>query len=258
MAGEELLQSGVPGDPLPALEQGDGLVLERVRVRDVLVELLAEVIRRDLAQRRLDDDVEHALQALGHRGLLGGDVASHCGRLLVARLLCHVLEQLVGRELHVLIGVGVRGELPRGVGVQLGEPDHSYPARLAGRVLDLRRLRSERLEAVPDALFVHLGLLEVHLERVGNGRVTGDPRRAPHLHQRLLLDGVDVGEVLDQLLLDRLRAHVPRLTRSGGDLVQSDRMRAQGAGLPDACTTSQSPPNSNTSWQRISLRPSWT
>jgi hypothetical protein len=49
---------------------------------------------------------------------------------------------------------------------------------------------------------VRLGLGQVGAERIGDGRVAGDARREPQLRERLLLDGVGVGEVGGELLID--------------------------------------------------------
>src|ERR671934_176620 len=61
------------GELRPALEQRDRLLLDRVRVGEVLPQLLGEVVAADLAERRVDGAVEGALEPLHHRALLGGD-----------------------------------------------------------------------------------------------------------------------------------------------------------------------------------------
>jgi hypothetical protein len=56
------------------------------------------------------------------------------------------------------------------------------------------------LQAFPDQPLVAFGLDHVRLEGTAKALVTGQLRRRVHLRQRLLLDRVGVGQVLDQLL----------------------------------------------------------
>ena len=81
------------------------------------------------------------------------------------------------------------------------EPDHPDATCLPGRVLDPGGLCAEHFEAVSHPLLLHLGLAEMQLEDMGELGIAGDPAGTPHLHDRLLLDGVDIGQVLDELLL---------------------------------------------------------
>ena len=138
-------QLPLPDDVRALAEQLDRLRLDRVRVAQVAVQLLAQSIRLLLAQRRLRGAVEQPLEPLRHGLLLAADPRSQLRRLSVARALGDPAQQVVCRELHVLVGVGVVDELPRRVGVELGEQGKADARDRAGRVLEQRRAGVTRL-----------------------------------------------------------------------------------------------------------------
>ena len=92
-------------------------------------------------------------------------------------------------------------QLPRRVGLAGREGDHPPAAGRPGRVLQLRGLAAQRFQALAHAPLLVFGLDQVLLERLAEALVAGDLRRGAKLRQRLQLDRVHVGEVLDELLV---------------------------------------------------------
>lgn len=88
----------------PLLQQVDRLHLDRMSVAQVLVELLGQIIRREVPQGRVGCAIERDSQPLCHQALLLLDLARDVGRLGIAREIGDALQQIVGRELHVLVG----------------------------------------------------------------------------------------------------------------------------------------------------------
>jgi hypothetical protein len=187
-----------------------------VRVGEILDELLVQVVGVLLAQRRLHRGVGRVLEALRHRGLLVADLLRDRGCLLVARAARHAHEELVGGELEVLVGERVRRELAGRVGLASGEQDEALAADGHHGVLELRGRGAVGVEALSHEALVALGLSQVGAERVGELRVAGEVRGGAHLGEGLLLDGVRVGQVLDELLVDRTDGHTGRPTRGRG------------------------------------------
>jgi hypothetical protein len=103
--------------------------------------------------------------------------------------------------------VRVHGELARRVRVHAREQDHAPAADPAGHVLDRRRRRPAALELLAHQPLVLLGLAQVLGEDPAQLGVAGHARGEPELGQRLLLDRVDVGQVLGQLLVERVVGH---------------------------------------------------
>ena len=92
-------------------------------------------------------------------------------------------------------------QLPRRVGLGGREGDHPPAAGGPGRVLQLRGLAAQRFQALAHAPLLVFGLDQVLLERLAEALVAGDLRRGAKLRQRLQLDRVHVGQVLDELLV---------------------------------------------------------
>src|SRR5581483_9868359 len=92
------------------LEELDGLRLDGVRVGKVLAQLLAHVVRLELAQRRLDCEIERRGEAFAHALLLVADPLRLRDRLPIARTLGYADEELVCGQLEMLIRVRTREE----------------------------------------------------------------------------------------------------------------------------------------------------
>jgi hypothetical protein len=204
MLGEDLLKVWIPGDCLPLLEELHRLRLDRVRVRQVLAELIAEIAPSDLTKRRLDRSVKAGGEPLGHGGLLLRDGSRRCNRVLVAGSLGDDRQELVCGQLHVLIRVGMRDELARRVRLGAREQDHPDPAGARREILDLGRVRFEGVQSPANESLLFLRFSEVLAEGPCQHRVASQPRGHLHLLERLLLDRVDVREVLDELFLERV------------------------------------------------------
>src|SRR5207248_9172375 len=142
-----------------------------------------------------------------HRDLLVANAPRGIHRALVADLLGHVNERLVPRLLERLVRVRVRGELARRVRVELGEQGEAHPARLHHRVLDLRRAGAVRLEPLFEQPLLTLGLGQVLLEDLLEPGMAGDAGGDLELRERLLLDRVGVGQILNKLFLGRAARH---------------------------------------------------
>ena len=119
----------------PRSSSGGRLLLDRVRVGEVLAELLAEVVSRDVAQRRLYRAVEGCLEPLHHRALLARDRGSGLGHLRLARALGRPAQQLVRRQLERFVRKRVRVQLAGRVRLQAREEQESLAADLHHRVL---------------------------------------------------------------------------------------------------------------------------
>src|SRR3954452_19597224 len=203
----ELGEDRVARDLLALRQEPDRLVLDRVRIGEVLEQLLGEVVGVLLAQGRLDGRVGAVLDALRHRGLLVADLLGDGGGLLVAGAPRDAQQKLVGGVLEVLVGERVRAELPGRVGLAAGEQDEALAADRHDGVLELGRRRAVGVEALAHEPLVALGLRQVRAEGVGEAGVAGEVGRRAHLRDRLLLDGVRVGQVLDELVVDRAKGH---------------------------------------------------
>jgi len=66
------------------------------------------------------------------------------------------------------------------------------------------------LQPPSDQALVPLGLTLMGRKRRGDLSVTGDLRGQTHLHERLFLDRMHIGQVLGQLLLERAGDHRTR------------------------------------------------
>jgi hypothetical protein len=128
-------------------------------------------------------------------------------------------------------------ELSRGVGLGAGEGDEALPGQGPEQVLDLRRARAPGGEALGDEALVLLGLAQVADERLGEVGIAGELGRRAHLGECLLLDRVGVGQVLRQLVLERVRAHrrlpVVCLERSPGSAPGKPTRRPGRRSRPD-------------------------
>ena len=101
----------------------------------------------------------------------------------------------------------MHGQLAGRVRVGAGEEHHPPAADAAGDVLDRRGLRAAPLELLADRALVSRGLDLVLGEDPRQVGVAGQPRGERHLGERLLLDRMDVGQVLRQLLVERAIGH---------------------------------------------------
>src|SRR5204863_32107 len=99
-------------------------------------------------------------------------------------------EQLVGGQLHVLVGVGVRGELAGRVRVEPRERDHGPAADAARDVLERRGVRSAGLELLAHEALLLTGLVEVLEAR---------RRRPPAISAAVPAPAADTAETLRQL-----------------------------------------------------------
>ena len=89
-----------------------------------------------------------------------------------------------------------------------------------------------RLQAAPDQPLLLLGLAQVVGEQRRQVGVAGDVGRGAELGERLLLDRVGVGEVLDELL--GCGSHGLPLPRRGGNLHAKAVERRRGAVIAGA------------------------
>ena len=178
-----------------------------MRLGQVPVDLVRQIVCWNLAQRCVDGAVEETFEALAHAALLLGDRGGHGGRLMVARELGDAAEQLEGGELDVLVGEGVRHQLAGGVRLGAGESDEALAGDRADEVLDDRRLGIARLEAIANEPLVVLRLAQVRGEGGGDLGVARDLVSRAHLRERLLLDRMRVGEVLGELVLEVVGGH---------------------------------------------------
>lgn len=213
------------GDPGPRLKKLERLRLKGVRVAQVLHELPGQIFAALLAQRGVQRAVPHAGRAIGHRSLLLGDALGELCAALVARALGGSPQQLVGRELQVLVGVRVHRQLARRVRVRPSEQHHPPAARASGQVLGPRGRGGALAESLPDETLLLFGLAQVLDEHAGQLADAGQPRRDPELRQRLFLKRVDVSEVLGQLLVGRTLGHVRALHRGVAPRERNKRRR---------------------------------
>src|SRR5215217_4896240 len=228
---ERLAQLRLRGEDGGGLEQLKRLGLDRVRVLQIAVELGAQIVGIHLAQRGVHRALEPVRQPLGHRRLLLADRAGHLGGVDVAGALRDVHEQVVRRQLHVLVGVCVRHELAGRVRLGARERDHSDAARARHQVLHERAVCRARVQPGAHAALLLACLLEVLAERARELRVARHARCDDQLLERLLLDRMDVGQMLYELL--------------GDGVGHAARLPGRAAGYPDtgadASTASSSP-----------------
>ena len=176
-------------------------------IGQVLVQLLAQIVRLHGVKRQRYRPVEERLQTRGHVSLLTLDPAGHLERVRVTHTLGRERQELVGRLLHVLIGIGVDDKFARRVGLRVGKGDETLARDGPNQVLDGRQAGASRLEPLADQALVLLGLRQVTDEGFGQRPVSGQRGRGLHLGQRLLLDRVDVGEVFVQLIVKCFGRH---------------------------------------------------
>src|SRR3954453_5137677 len=161
--------------------------------------------RSGYGTHRLERGLKRGLPVRGDRirgcTLLALDPLRHAHRLLVAGALGDALELLVGRDLQVLERVVEAGELRGGIRLCLEEPTPVECPEPHRGVLQLVRARVVGVEARLDDFLLCAGLLEVVLEQLRKPRLLDDLRRALEHLDRLALDRVCVGQVLDELLL---------------------------------------------------------
>jgi hypothetical protein len=169
----------------------------------------------------------------------------------VPRALSHADQQLVGRELEVLVGQSVGDELAGRVGLRLREQREARPARLHDRVLHSGGRCAEGLEALPDTRLVVHGLLLVCAEQLRQPLVLGDLRRGLHLREGLLLDRMSVGQVLDDLVVQGLVGH-QSTPCSSSRTSSSDSSIAAAARFSSRCPTEDVPGMGSMTGERCS------
>jgi hypothetical protein len=148
-------------------------------------------------------------EAVGHREPLRADQPRGFGGVAVAGDVGHAGEQLVRGCLEVLIGDRVGGELARRVRLGPREQHEPLAPRSHDRVLELGGRGAVGVEPGADDPLLLLGLDQVLGEDAAELGVAGDVRRGTQLGQRLLLDRVGVGQVLDELFASG--GHAPPL-----------------------------------------------
>src|SRR5581483_8218374 len=232
------------------LEELDGLRLDGVRVGKVLAQLLAHVVRLELAQRRLDREIERRGEPFAHALLLVADPLRFRDRLLIARTLGHADEELVCGQLEMLIRVRMRDELARRVRLRAREQEEARAADLHEQVLELVRALAVRFQPSADRALVPLGLRQVVAEDVGETGVARRLRRALQLLQRLLLDRVGVCQVLHELFVDSRHASlVPPSTSLNRLVLRTSEGRAPPRRA--VCTESGMFPSPTTEWASV-------
>ena len=118
-------------------------------VRQVLRELLADVVGLQPPERSFHCPVERTGEALGHRPFLRRDLAGHLRGVGVPGLLRHALQQVVRGEFHVLVGEAVRDELARGVRLRACEQDEGQPCHVARQIFGANRVDVSHAVAGP-------------------------------------------------------------------------------------------------------------
>ena len=161
------------------------MLFDRVRVSEVLVDLLAHVIGRKLPQRRVHRAVKQGRQAIRHRPFLLLDHPCRKHRLVVPGAIGQPRQQVVGRHFHSLVGVGMHHQLARGVGLKAGEERHPDAAHLPGEVLLRHRRPGAGHQPILDVGPMPLGLPHVLGECRLQLGITGHLARPLDLLERL-------------------------------------------------------------------------
>ncbi len=187
--------------------------LDCVGVGEVAVELRADVIGIDIPEGGVDGAVEAVRETVAHRPLLRLDLAADLGGGWVVRESRHPAQEVVRRLLHVLVGERVHDQLAWGVGLCRGEHGEAFAGQGPDGVLDRRGLRVVVSEALGNKARVAFGLDQMIGESRSDLLVLGELGRCPQLGERLLLDGMRVSQILDQLLLGCVWSHEALLTR---------------------------------------------
>src|SRR5581483_6866309 len=107
----ELVQRGLAREVGRTFEERDRLLLDRVRIGEVLPELLFDVRGADLAQRGIDCAVVALLEPSHHRALFVAELASRAGDVRLLRAIGGAREELVRRDFERLVAVRVREKL---------------------------------------------------------------------------------------------------------------------------------------------------
>src|SRR3954464_9060491 len=156
-------------------------------------------------QRRLDRAVPLRRDLARRRALLDEDRLDRAPHVGVVRPLRHPEQLLVAADLEELERVRERGKLAGGVGLRGEEPAPVERAEAHRRVLDRVARAAVRLEERVDQLRVLARFAEVLVVELGEDRVAGDLLTLRQQLDRLVLDRVRVGEVLEQLLCEVVR-----------------------------------------------------
>ena len=169
MVREDVLQLGIVDELRRTLEQADRLLLDRVRIREVLRKEGAHVVSRMLAQGRVDGGVDVSLERLHHRAFLARDARRRARDVLRAGAVRDPPQQLVRRELEPFEREGVREQLAGRVRLQAREEQKALAADAHHDVLHLRGLGVSRLQQLPRAALVPFGLRQVVAEGLRRG-----------------------------------------------------------------------------------------
>src|SRR4051794_33618833 len=151
-------------------------------------------------QRRLDRAIPLRRDLARRRALLDEDRLDRAHHVGVVRPLRHPEQLLVAADLEELERVRERGKLARRVGLRGEEPAPVQRAEAHGRVLDRVGRAAVGLEQRVDQFRVLARLAEVLVVELGEDRVARDLLALRQEPDRLVLDRVRVGEVLEQLL----------------------------------------------------------
>src|SRR3954449_349907 len=153
-------------------------------------------------QRRLDRAVPLRRDLARRRALLDQDRLDRAHDVVVVRASRDPPQLLVAADLEELERVREGGELARRVGLRGEEAAPVQRPEAHGGVLDRVRGPAVRLEQRVDQPRVLAGLLEVLGVELGEDGVAGDLLALRQQRDRLVLDRVRVGEVLEQLLVE--------------------------------------------------------
>src|SRR3954469_17712943 len=197
-------------------------------------------------QRRLDRPVPLRGDLARRRALLDEDGLDRAHDVRVVRAPRHPQQLLVAADLEELERVRERGELARRVRLRGEEPAPVERAEAHGRVLERVGGAAVRLEQRLDQASVLARLVEVLGVELGEERVAGDLLALAQQLDRLVLDRVCVGEVLDELLVEVVGVLLAqrRLDRGVGRVLEALRhrrllvadLRGDGGGLVVAGT----------------------
>ena len=195
----ERARGGIRG----ASQQAERLLLERVGVRQVRSDPVAQIAGLERRERGAGALVEAGRESLLHGDLVVLDAAGGRHDVGLPGLLGDERQELVRRLLERLVGVGVREQLPGRVGIQPREQDEALAAELHDGILESRRRGIAALEQRLDRLRVALRLAEVDVQGCGELDSFRQARQRAQLRERLLLDRVRICEIRRQVVVDR-------------------------------------------------------
>jgi hypothetical protein len=117
---------------LARLQQLGRLLFDRVRVGQILRQLIAQIVRPHGLQGSVDRAVEETREPVHHRLLLTADATGGGHDIRLPRRRRHEAEQLVRRALECLVGRGMCHQLAGPVRLRAREQHEPDPARRRG------------------------------------------------------------------------------------------------------------------------------